>query len=396
MKREMKCVLCGHDSYEIIGEKQFENIRTKNESFAFTVRLVCCKKCGIVFQNPLQDLRKLEAYYTTMYREEGCRPPQAVEKEFNLRAEFACKFVKKGQRVMEIGCADGTTLGIFRNRGMIPYGIEVSKSNVSLCRGKNIEVFSGLYEKYPLSKERELVFDLVCNYFVLEHVVSPVKFLSFCNRLVNVGGTVCIEVPDIGAYENEESPSDLLFIYEHQFHFTQETIDILLRRCGFKLLEFANSSQPFGMHFAARKVSCPLSSHRTLDFPSNVSDVVMKKIKRAEESFVKRETMLREKLSLLIKRRKLDKKTVVIFGADNHTKILLRLPEFKNISVKFIVDNNKDKQGILCCNIPVCSPNTIDCSMDTVIISSRSFESEIFEQLLGMGIEPQRIVRLYS
>lgn len=230
------CEVCGNKDFELIGKKQINGIRTKNSSFNFKVRLVCCKKCGVVFQSPLQKLDKLEAYYATMFREEGFRPPETIIKQFSRRVDFACKFLEKSQKVMEIGCADGSTLDIFKNKGMIPYGIEPSKDNALICQKKGIKVFNGIYEKYPISEGN--YFDIVCSYFVLEHLVSPVDFLSFCNRLLDLGKTLCIEVPDIGAYRKEKTSSDLLFFFEHQFHFTRETIRILLQRCGFELIEF--------------------------------------------------------------------------------------------------------------------------------------------------------------
>ena len=395
MSKKEKCAICGYDSHRKIGEKKITGVRTRNKVFNFIVRLVCCSKCGLVFQNPMQDPGKLEEYYSNMYREEKYRSSQIMEKQFQLRVEFACNFLETGQRVMEIGCADGTTLSMFRKRGMIPYGIEPSESNASLCKINSLDVFCDIYEKYPLGKDRKH-FDLVCNYFVLEHVSSPVDFLTFCNNLLDTGGILCLEVPDIGAYELEESPADLLFFYEHQSHFTQETIDIVLRRCGFTLLEFADrSTHPFGMHLAARKQTEPLSQY-DINVPPDVVNVVNRKVDRAQNVFLKNRALIRKKLALLTKQKDMDNKSVVIFGAGIHTEILLELPEFNNIQVKYIVDNNKDKQGSVFCSIPVHSPEKINNSIDYIVISSKTFEHEIFKQLIEMGIDQRRIVKIYS
>lgn len=86
----------------------------------------------------------------------------------------------------------------------------------------------------------------------------------------------------------------------------------------------------------------------------------------------------------------------MIFGAGRHTKTLLQLPELKEQSFEYIVDNDKAKYGVLFCDIPVHSPDTVDDTVDYIIISSKFFEEEIYNQLLNMGIKPNKIIKLYS
>lgn len=62
----MSCEICGHSDFELIGEKYVKNVQTKLSAIEFSVRLVCCKKCGTVFQNPLQSENKLQEYYSYM------------------------------------------------------------------------------------------------------------------------------------------------------------------------------------------------------------------------------------------------------------------------------------------------------------------------------------------
>jgi hypothetical protein len=275
---------------------------------------------------------------------------------------------------------------------VVPYGIEPSKSNAALCREKGIEVFNGLYEDYPQGE----TFDLVSSYFVLEHVLSPVHFLSFCNRLCALSGIVCIEIPDIGSYVNDNSLSNLLYFYEHQSHFTKETIPILLERCGFELIEFYPiCSRQFGVHFAGRKISSPCSQD-DLHIPQNIFANVMEQVQVAEEVFNGRVLPFRNHLDTLLRERGCKNKKIVIFGAGNHTEVLLDLPEIHRLDIQYIVDNDKDKQGETLRGIPIRSPRNIDGRVEYIIVSSQSFEKEISKQLAEMGVGQQRIIRLYS
>ena len=92
-----------------------------------------------------------------MFREEGCRPKDVLEKQFTKRVDFAEKFINIGDRVLEIGCADGSTLNIFRKRGMQVFGIELSEKNVQICRKRGINVSKCSYESYNAGNNESYV-----------------------------------------------------------------------------------------------------------------------------------------------------------------------------------------------------------------------------------------------
>jgi len=394
MNDENKCDVCGGEDFYVIGQKNFDDIRTTKYEFNFNVKLVCCKLCGAIFQNPPQNKNKLQLYYSTMFREEGYRSHQAKEEQFGIRVDFACKYIGNGNKVLEIGCADGTVLSMLKSKGFEPFGIEPSTGNALFCRDQGINIFNGSYEKYPMMEGS--CFDLVCSYFVLEHMISPVNFLSFCNSLLDYGKIMLIEIPDIGAYKNEKSPSDLLFFFEHQFHFSRECITILLQRCGFELIEFfPNSSNPFGMHLSAKKVSMPILTSE-LNILPNVFDNVMGILNDIYSHNLSVNRDMGNKIKTLQSNLS-SEANIVIFGAGLHTKTIL-LPILKKrggLNIKYIVDNNADKWGTKLFNLSVYSPETIDEMIDYIIISS-SFEKEIYEQLIQFGIKKSKIIKLYS
>ena len=87
---------------------------------------------------------------------------------------------------------------------------------------------------------------------------------------------------------------------------------------------------------------------------------------------------------------------IVLFGAGAHTTELLKFPELEKIKFKYIVDNNKNKWNTVFCNLKVYPPDKIDDQISHIIISSHSFEKEIFNQLLEMGIKKDKIIKFYS
>ena len=383
------CNICGHYDFFRIGEEMFKEITTSSESMEFLVCLVCCKKCGLVFQNPMQDERKLELYYLTMFREEGCRTVQYQESEIMHRVDFLTGFTNPEiqQSVLEIGCADGTTLVNFKKRGLTVLGIEPSQKNAEICKKKDLEIYNCTYSN--ISTDFKKV-NFICSYYTMEHLTSPVNFLLFCNKLLSDNGIICIEIPDIQTYKNETTTYDLLFFFEHQYHFTKETVKILLERCGFELLTFSDrTTHDFGMHFAARKVSEPILP-KNLHIPKEIFDNVMRDVTEYRNHYTKKVELLKKTLQDIFTDGKYEKK-IVLCPASLGTKMLLELPEVNIKSVKFIVDNNPEKWEKTMYGIPIYSPKMLDSTVEIILINS-SFSREIKEQLLSSGINENKII----
>ncbi|MBX2853305.1 MAG: class I SAM-dependent methyltransferase [Phycisphaeraceae bacterium] len=79
-------------------------------------------------------------------------------------------------------------------------------------------------------------FDLVMSYFVLEHVVDPVKTLRSMRGLVKPGGLVYFLVPN--TYSN---PADLV-VADHTNHFGRQSLLTCLDHAGLKAVEIDNQA----------------------------------------------------------------------------------------------------------------------------------------------------------
>ena len=357
----------------------------------FHVRLVCCRRCGLVYQEPLQDEDKLDAYYSGMFREEKCRPRQFIEEQFKPRVAFAAQFIDMATKrsVLEVGCADGTVLEGFRSGGFEVFGIEPSRENVEQCNRKGIEAFEGMYEDFPVDQKG---FDFVCSYYVLEHTRSPVRFLSFCNEALIPEGILCLEFPDVGAYKLEPSAGDMLFFFEHQYHFTRSTVGLLLTRCGFKLLEFSDGvSNDFGMHLAARKVSAPIPA-ADLPIQEGMHQSMMKEVSEYQAYADREMRAFRKKVGRLLEGAAKQSR-IVLFGAGSYAHMILQLPEVGPDLIECVVDNNSSRWGSDIYGVPIRSPDAVAPEADLIVVAS-SYHHEIREQLLKMGVSDDRIVIL--
>lgn len=135
-------------------------------------------------------------------------------------------------KLLDIGCGNGAALRNFARA--LPqwelYGCELSAATLDELR--RIPNFKRLYTTAPA--EIDARFPLVSMIHTLEHLQRPQDALAAAARLVEPGGTLFIEVPDI-----ETSPFDLL-VADHLLHFSRATLGFLAARSGLAITTLSN------------------------------------------------------------------------------------------------------------------------------------------------------------
>lgn len=102
---------------------------------------------------------------------------------FAKREEFELisGWVKKGDKVIDLGCGDGSLLKILKDKGAECYGMEISKSGVESCKKKGLAVKLGRIDKRLPFKDKE--FDVsICN-VTMQMVMYPEVLLKEMKRI---------------------------------------------------------------------------------------------------------------------------------------------------------------------------------------------------------------------
>lgn len=224
-------------------------------------RLVRCPTCDLVFQDPQPDEEVLAAsyYHDPAFTRALSGPLRDVTFE-RARAKLAllrrALRVRRGQRVLDVGCSSGAWLAVAGDEGMRATGVEIGATTAEHARRRGLDVRTGTLEEALPELEAER-FDLVTFWDVLEHVRDPRRELELAARLLAPGGAVAATFPNVegwyprltyrllarrtGVWEYPELPV-------HLYDFAPSTARRLLERTGLEAMVLRTFPTPFDFY----------------------------------------------------------------------------------------------------------------------------------------------------
>lgn len=101
--------------------------------------------------------------------------------------------LKKGSRLLEIGCGRGDFLLSFHNTGLKCAGVDMQKSSVELL--SDLDIRQCDLSKQPLPFD-ENIFDVVFHKSLIEHLYDPSNLMDETYRVLKKGGKLIILTPD--------------------------------------------------------------------------------------------------------------------------------------------------------------------------------------------------------
>jgi 2-polyprenyl-3-methyl-5-hydroxy-6-metoxy-1,4-benzoquinol methylase len=107
---------------------------------------------------------------------------------------IALKWLRSGQRVLDVGCGEGAFLNKAKQLGATVTGIELNKSAAAVARKKGIEVKEEMLDAHASMHAEH--YDVVTSFQVLEHIAEPQPFIADCLRVLKPGGRLIYGVPN--------------------------------------------------------------------------------------------------------------------------------------------------------------------------------------------------------
>jgi len=207
--------------------------------------VVKCEACGFVYvQNPVWanvNPQNYDAYYKNAaiidyeYQNKDTEGANSWN-IYNRRIGLIRKILPHGQ-LLEIGCGRGYFLHLAKEYGYKVNGIEISPIAAQFAKSNyNIDVQTGDIEIMDIS---DTSINLITLWHVLEHFYNPLAVLQKVYKMLNTGGILIVEVPNLHslkfqlANEKKRWQSGNHPRYHLSF-FTMRTLKKMLQKTGFK------------------------------------------------------------------------------------------------------------------------------------------------------------------
>ncbi len=180
-----------------------------------------CEACCLGFQWPAA-----KTVYETNYRPEIPPHEEIYYKKPRTRIAFAKDVVGDGhgRKVLDIGCAAGHNLKVFRDLGFEMHGIEPEFTFANAAEKFGVKVFRGYLEDYNLGER----FDVITMFHVFEHI-NP-QMLAKVSALLKEDGFLVVEVPNLS---DTNQHTKTFFCTPHLFYHTIASLAKIFGKYGF-------------------------------------------------------------------------------------------------------------------------------------------------------------------
>jgi len=224
------CILCGSPNYSPWLRSWYSI--DKNQVF----EIVVCNECGLKFTNPRPTFDEIGRYYGEKYY--SYRRPKE-----NIAVTAAFKSLPGKPRFLDYGCGAGHKLIEKINEGWDAFGVEIDDNARRTGRELGLDIRAAQKNRIDFADD---YFDEIHLNNVLEHLHEPVAILTEVYRCLKGGGRLWIEVPNIESYDAQlYGPLwRHLDVPLHLNHFAPDTLDAMLRQCGFDEIQTRTSDIP--------------------------------------------------------------------------------------------------------------------------------------------------------
>lgn len=256
-------------------------VKNNNDGFPqiFPFRIKLDKKLGIFHQVSSKTLDSIlnKAYFEGSMLAGGMNDAIIGKTRMNSAIDFIeSNFsLKKGTKILEIGCGEGQIIKRLSKNGIKCVGLEPG-AQVLRIENENLSIIRDFFP----SKNLKGKFDLILHFGVIEHIEGPVTFLKQQKKYLKKNGAIICGFPN---FESDLLAGDIsIFLHEHFNYFTKHNITKTLEKAGLLLVK-SKESKGGGLLFAKL---IPTNLKKTSKYNFKLEKVFVKKFKRFKTSVV--------------------------------------------------------------------------------------------------------------
>ncbi len=201
------------------------------------LRTVICRKCGLVWTDPIPQQEALRKFYSHQYRLQykGVYRPTLEHvyrggKVAAQRCQHLKRLLKPASVIVDVGSGGGELVYLLRLLDFDAQGVQPHEGYARYSRDElGIPVHLGFVQEIALPPEG---CHMVTLYHALEHMATPSRVLEHIRGWLQPQGWLVIEVPNVEAAC--QSPGHR-FHQAHLYSFNPASLQHLVRKAGFGL-----------------------------------------------------------------------------------------------------------------------------------------------------------------
>lgn len=228
------CPVCTKDNYLKIFEKEGGEY-------------VKCLECSMVYANPVFSDDALVDYYQNNHANQS----ELVENDdsfyinlYNKGLDLIDKQTKV-DNILDIGCSSGVFLDTAKKREWNTHGVELNRREFELAKKKNHKVYNELLENIEFDKK----FDTISMWDVFEHIKDGEDYLTQMKNLLTEDGVIFLQIPSSDSLASKilQDKCNMYDGLEHVNLYGVETIKLLAKKCGLKVLDIDSVISEIGV-----------------------------------------------------------------------------------------------------------------------------------------------------
>jgi SAM-dependent methyltransferase len=216
------------------GGERFRHLRGR-------LGLAECRGCDLVFANPRLSGAQLASFYASDGYDchHEATPAASASRDHEALARLEARTA--GRRLLDYGCGAGGLLHLAARSGWQAQGYDASPVAVETCRRQGLRAAADLMEL------ADGTFDAVVLQHVLEHLPEPGAALLRVRGLLDPGGWLLVEVPNVRSLRARLSHPLLVrwarFDERHRafplhlWYFGPRSLRTMLARAGFGVVD---------------------------------------------------------------------------------------------------------------------------------------------------------------
>jgi 2-polyprenyl-3-methyl-5-hydroxy-6-metoxy-1,4-benzoquinol methylase len=258
-----RCIACGSEELVLLypanaaGEALPAEYSCTSGTLSQHDDILECPRCGMVSARPTLAGEEILRRYADVVDETYLGEEEGRRELFDWVLGVMGGYPVRGKRLLEVGSNVGLFLDTARTAGWEARGIEPSRWAVETGRERfGVELVQKPLEDLddpPGSADAIVLLD------VLEHFIDPLEALRLLRPLLDDEGLLTLSTVNLdGLHARLRREKWPWFIRPHLHYFTPPTLDALLSKAGFRMVEWALVPRSFHLSYLANRMKSSL------------------------------------------------------------------------------------------------------------------------------------------